>query len=345
MNKKTLILATSHKTRGGITSVIKTHQQGQQWTEFNCRWIETHIDTGLLAAVWYFLKSYIQYFFYLPKAKIIHLHISEPGSAMRKLLYFIPAYLLKKKTIVHFHAFSPDTTINGNSQWIYRFIFCRAIKVVVLSDTWKDVVYNTFKIGNIKVIYNPCSAIVNNTLYAKRKHILYAGAINKRKGYSDMIRAFAKIADRNKDWYIVFAGNGEIEYGKAIAKELDIEDRCLFLGWVNGDLKDKAFKEASIFCLPSYAEGFPMAVLDAWAYGLPVITTPVGGILDIAINNENLLLFDAGDIDELASCMERLISDKDLYEKIHKASIHFANGRFSMSEINRQIGELYKSMI
>ena len=342
---RVLILATSHKTRGGITSVVKAHQQGKQWTEYNCKWIETHIDTGMFMALWYLFKSYLQFLFNLPFAKIIHIHLSEPGSAMRKLLYFFPAHLFGKKTIVHFHAFSPDTTINGKKQWVYRYIFSRANKVIVLSNTWKKAVYSKFNIKNIEVIYNPCITVINDKQYQRQKQILYAGTINARKGYADMIRAFAKIADMYKDWNIVFAGNGEVEQGKALAKELGIENQCKFLGWVNGEQKDKAFKEASIFCLPSYAEGFPMAVLDAWTYGLPVITTPVGGIPDVAQNGENMLVFTPGDIDKLADCMHKLIDDKELYNRTSKASTHFANETFSLKEINSQIGNIYKELI
>lgn len=342
---KTLVLATSRKTRGGITSVVKAHKQGKQWTEYNCKWIETHIDTGMFMALWYLFKSYLQFIYHLPSARIIHIHLSEPGSAMRKLLYFFPAHLFGKKTIVHFHAFSPDTTINGSKQWVYRYIFSRAKKVIVLSNSWKEAVNKVFCLDNIEVVYNPCTAILNNKLYPKQKHILYAGTINARKGYSDMIRAFAKIADRHKDWKIVFAGNGEVEQGKALAKEQGIETQCKFLGWVNGEQKDKAFKEASIFCLPSYAEGFPMAVLDAWSYGLPVITTPVGGIPDVAQNGENMLVFNPGDIDKLAEYMHLLITDEGCYEKITEASIDFAKNKFSIKEINAQIGNIYNELI
>ena len=342
---KVIVLATSHKTRGGITSVVKAHEQGAQWKEFNCKWIETHIDTGIFMALWYLLKSYIQYLFNLPCANIIHIHLSEPGSAMRKLLYFFPAHIFGKKTIVHFHAFSPDTTINGSKQWVYRYIFSRANKVIVLSNTWKETVYGAFKIDNIEVVYNPCTTVINDKQYQKQKQILYAGAINARKGYADMIRAFAKIASKHKDWNIVFAGNGEVEQGKALAKELGIEGQCVFLGWVNGEQKDKAFKEASIFCLPSYAEGFPMAVLDAWSYGLPVITTPVGGIPDVAKNGENMLVFTPGDIDKLAEYMNKLIEDRILYENITKASIDFAKKEFSIEKINKQIEKIYNKLI
>lgn len=342
---KVLILATSHRTRGGITSVVKAHKQGKQWKEYNCKWIETHIDKGPLMALWYLFKSYMQFLFYLPTTKIVHIHLSEPGSAMRKLLYFFPAHFFKKKIIIHFHAFSPETTINSSKQWIYRYMFSRANKVIVLSRTWKDAVYNAFKIDNIEVVYNPCTTVISEQKYPKQKHILYAGTVNARKGYSDMIRAFAKIAKLHKDWKIVFAGNGEIEQGKTLAKELVIEDQCIFLGWVNGEVKDKVFKEASIFCLPSYAEGFPMAVLDAWSYGLPVITTPVGGIPDVAQNGENMLVFTPGDIDKLADCMHKLIDDKELYNRTSKASTHFANETFSLKEINSQIGNIYKELI
>lgn len=341
---KVLVIATSCNTRGGITSVVKAHKQGKQWKEYNCKWIETHIDKGPLMALWYLFKSYMQFLFYLPTTKIVHIHLSEPGSAKRKLLYFFPAHFFRKKIIVHFHAFSPDTTINSSKQWIYRYMFSRAKRVIVLSITWKDAVYNAFKIDNIEVVYNPCTTVISEQKYPKQKHILYAGTINARKGYADMIRAFAKIANLHKDWKIVFAGNGEIEQGKTLAQELGIDKQCMFLGWVNGKEKDKAFKEASIFCLPSYAEGFPMAVLDAWSYGLPVITTPVGGIPDNAKHEENMLVFTPGDIDMLAEEMHKLICDDKLREKITKASIYFAENTFNINEINNQINDIYKEL-
>ena len=87
-----------------------------------------------------------------------------------------------------------------------------------------------------------------------------------------------------------------------------------------------------------------MAVLDAFAYGLPVITTPVGGIPDIAVDGQNMLLFNPGDIDGLSEQMSQLISDANLRDKLSKASLQLANTTFNISTINRQIGELYFSL-
>ena len=207
-------------------------------------------------------------------------------------------------------------------------------------------VNQVFQLGDkVQVIYNPCTIEMFNNKYQQKKQILYAGTVNARKGYADMIKAFAQISSLFPNWQIVFAGNGEIEKGKNLAQELGIEKQTVFLGWINGATKDKAFKEASIFCLPSYAEGFPMAVLDAWSYGLPVITTPVGGIPDIAKEESNLLLFSPGDIEGLAKQLEKLIRDKELRNRLSQESTRLANTTFNIKTINKEIEALYKNLM
>ena len=344
--QKVLIIATSHKTRGGITSVILSHQKGRHWKEYNCKWVETHIDRGWFWKLFYLIDAFVKYIFILPFYDLIHIHISEPPSAIRKCLFMWWANVWKKKTIIHFHSFSPDTTIKSRNSGIYRYLFTKADVVFVLSKYWKDEVNKIFHLGDkIKIIYNPCSITIYDKQYVKKKSILYAGAINSRKGYADLICAFSKIAINYSDWNLVFAGNGEIENGKLLAINLGIENQVHFLGWVNGEAKDKAFKEASIFCLPSYAEGFPMAVLDAWAYGLPVVSTPVGGLPDIAIDNENILMFNPGDKDKLAEQLERMINEEELRKNISNASIELSKTTFSEKVINYQVEELYKRLL
>lgn len=88
-----------------------------------------------------------------------------------------------------------------------------------------------------------------------------------------------------------------------------------------------------------------MAVLDAWAYALPVITTPVGGIPDIAKDGENLLLFKPGDIMSLANQMEKLIGNKLLRENIAKESKLLASTTFNLEIINNEIAGLYEQLL
>ena len=221
---------------------------------------------------------------------------------------------------------------------------------IVLSEYWRKALVDELKIPakKVKVLYNPCPIIKTKDEMlqhnVKRKTILYAGTVCHRKGYDDLIRAFAKIAKKYPDWNVVLAGNGEEEKGRAISKELGIANQVEFLGWVSGEQKDKAFRESMIFCLPSYAEGFPMAVLDAWAYGLPVITTPVGGIPDVAKDGKNMLLFNPGDIDALAQQMEKMIVNEELRKSISDESILFAHTTFNLNTINKQLGNIYEEL-
>lgn len=358
--KKVLVIATSGKTRGGITSVVKAHMRGAQWKEWHCTWIETHCDKGILWKLLYFIRGWLEFVILLPFYDIVHFHLSEPFSAIRKCLFFVLAKALGKKTIIHFHAFSPKTTVDSRYRYVYRYLFTRADKIVVLSISWKKFVEDTLgKDLDIQVIYNPCMLSVNKTVInedsdktfslhniAIPKHniILYAGTINTRKGYADMIKAFARIADNHKDWTIVFAGNGEIEQGKKMADELGITKQTVFLGWVSGNEKIRIFSLASVFCLPSYAEGFPMAVLDAMSCGLPVITTPVGGIPDVADDGKNMLLFHPGDVAKLAQIMELIIDDKILRDKLSEQSLKLSRTIFNIDTINNEIAGLYEQL-
>lgn len=352
---KVLVVATSRKTRGGITSVVKAHETGEQWNRFHCEWIETHRDGNLLVKSWWMLCGWLKFIVKLPSCDLVHIHTSEPPSAFRKRVLFMPlCKMMRKKVIVHFHAFSPETTIRSKYRVLYHYLFSKADCVIVLSEYWKREVKKEIPETKVEVIYNPCLAEVKDLSVGfadydgpkpKKYSILYAGTVNLRKGYADMIKAFAKIAPRYPDWEIVFAGNGEIEQGKILAKELGISSQTIWLGWVNGADKNRAFREATIFCLPSYAEGFPMSVLDAWSYGLPVITTPVGGIPDVAKDGENMLLFSPGDVDALASCMKYMITDVELRKSISRASIDFARNRFNIETINEEVGELYEKVL
>lgn len=352
---KVLVVATSRKTRGGITSVIKAHETGVQWKKYHCTWIQTHRDSNLFVKLWYFATAILQYFLLLPFADIIHFHISEDSTAKRKRILLFIAKAMGKKVITHFHSYSIESTIRSSYRYLYEYLFTNSDIIIVLSEYWKKALVDEMGIleDKVRVLYNPCPQVELRIKSQDRqiiapsnnKEILYAGTVCHRKGYDDMIRAFAKIAPQHRDWKIIFAGNGEIEKGRALASQLGITDQTVFLGWISGEDKDSTFKHATIFCLPSYAEGFPMAVLDAWAYGLPVITTPVGGIPDIAIDGKNMLLFEPGDIESLSIQMEKMISDEVLRNDIAEESVLLAHTTFEVQTINKQLGSIYADLL
>ena len=100
---KVLIIATSRKTRGGITSVVKAHETGYQWKKHHCKWIETHRDGNLFRKLVYLTFAILEYLVLLPFYDIVHIHLTAGNSEKRKRFFFNLAKYYGKKTILHFH--------------------------------------------------------------------------------------------------------------------------------------------------------------------------------------------------------------------------------------------------
>lgn len=340
---KVLVVGPGRKTRGGITAVIKVLEQTEIWNKHNCRWIETYIDKSALLKLVYFIKSLIAFLFLLPFYNTVHFHISWTVTAYRQSFFFIYAKLIRKKIIIHIHS-GAEPIIESRAVPVYRYMFKHADVTIFLAEVIKEEIEKHFEINHGKVIYNPCLLkleVIDTDSTAKELLILFAGTVTKSKGIFDLLKAFSQLAKNNPKWKLVVAGNGEIEKGEILAKKLNIEDQVLFTGWISGDIKAKYFGKASIFCLPSYTEGFPMAVLDAWAHGIPVITTAVGGLPDILEHGENSLVFEPGNIRKLVENMETLISSRELRQKLSKASIHLSRDLFDTQTFSLQFDELY----
>lgn len=345
-NKKVLVVATSRQTRGGITSVIKALEKGKQWKKYHCYWVQTHRDGPTWKKIFYFVFGLTDFLVRLPFYDIIHIYTADSSTEKRKTIFSRLTKLFSKRLIVNLHSSGKEFSIAGPYKNRYSYSFRNANKIIALSESWKKNIIQEFPFtkNKIDIIYNPCPTVNPSKFENQKPYILFAGTLTHRKGYDDLIKAFAKIATKYPKWTLKLAGNGEIEEGKNIAKKMGIENQVEFLGWINGDQKDKYFGEASVYCLPSYSEGFPMGVLDAWAYNISVITTPVGGILDFGIDGENALLFPPGNIDKLADCLERLMSDEVLRKHLSIEGGKLAKENFSIELISQKLDKLYSSL-
>jgi glycosyltransferase involved in cell wall biosynthesis len=348
---KVLVVATSRKTRGGITSVVKAHETGEQWKKYHCKWVQTHRDGNSIRKLWYLGTAIIQYVILLPFYDIVHIHVAPYSSLKRKKYFLCIAKLLRKKIIAHFHPHKPEVIFEEKTKPEYIKFFTNVDRIVVLSPQWERWINESLGITkNIQVIYNPCLVITLNKheIKCSTNYILFAGTLYKRKGFDTLLKAFALIASKFPEWKVVLAGKAkypnEEHIPSDLAKELGIAEQVVLPGWVSGDQKDKLFRNASIFCLASSAEGFPMAVLDAWAYGVPVVCTLAGGLIDIVKEGENALTFEYGDYLMLSEKLEWMMSNSELREEISKVSFELSHTIFSIDRINGEIDKLYKSV-
>lgn len=342
-SKKVLVLATSRKTRGGITSVLSAYEHLPFWEKYEVHWLETHIDRGLAWKLFYAFIALLKYLFIVWRYDIVHIHTSELPSVKRKYIFFKIAKALKKKVVVHLHIGNQLAEVAGNQ--LYCNLFNGADAILVLSQSIRLRLEQSFGVcEKVYVLYNPCPKIESPCYSDVNKEIIFAGTLNKNKGYDVLIQAFAKIALDFPKWKLIIAGNGELEQAQKIASECNVKKQVEFLGWVKGVDKENLFRRASVFCLASYAEGFPMAVLDAWSYAIPVIATPVGGLPDVLVDNKNVLFFKPGNIDELAEKLRLMLTDRNLRYTLSRESLSLSEGLFSENKINEQIDLLYKSL-
>jgi len=149
-----------------------------------------------------------------------------------------------------------------------------------------------------------------------------------------LLEAFAII--NPKDWRLIILGDGPLRKDlENMAKKLGIQDKVQFMGTVIN--VDVWLNKASIFAFPSLWEGFPNALAEAMAAGLPVVSfdCPTGPS-DLIKNGENGYLIDMKDTNNFAKKLKLLIENEDLRVQLSKEAIHVA------SELNSEkISNLY----
>ncbi len=283
---------------------------------------------------------------------LVHIHVSERGSLLRKIVLAQIAWAFQKPVIMHthgceFHIFYESLPTALKS--VINQYFQRCSYLIVLSDSWREYYISTCNLdpNRVVVLKNPVSfpRSIPSKTSVKNITALFLGKINKRKGVYDLVKAIADldpvVLSRVN---FVLAGSGEIEQVQALAERLGVEKYLHFPGWVSSQQRDQLLAEADIFLLPSYNEGLPMALLEAMSWGLPCITTPVGGVAEIISHNETGLLVNPGSISEIKAALASLIEDPKLRAKIGSKARE-SIGSLDIESYSQKLFELYYSVI
>lgn len=169
----------------------------------------------------------------------------------------------------------------------------------------------------VVIIPNPVFAPqkIKQILEPSCKHILSVGRLCKSKGFDVLIRAFASLCDTHTELSLVIYGEGEERANlEFLIETLKIKTRVTLPG-VAKDIYEKLLA-ADLFVFPSSYEGFPNALCEAMAVGLPVISSNFSGCETLIKDGENGRLFPVGNVIELQKILMELINNFDERKKI-----------------------------
>jgi len=227
------------------------------------------------------------------------------------------------RVIGHQHAGDiPDVLARrGRDERIVRAGFAQFHRLLVLGERWRtmlrdygltqpiDVCPSTYR----REVWERGTAAPRGPRPDDAFRILYVGQVGRNKGVHDLLAAVRRLVDQGVSVACTLVGPsqlpGEVELaGKRVA-ELGLGSHARFSGPLTGEALHRAYESADVLALPSYKEGIPAVLYEAGAFGLAVVTTPVGAIPDLIRPEENGVLVAPGDVDALTLALGTLARD------------------------------------
>jgi glycosyltransferase involved in cell wall biosynthesis len=261
------------------------------------------------------------------KVDLIHIHLAWRGSAYRKLIVAAMARYFGVPYIVHLHAGQFDgfwATCGTRLRRSINRMFVDSAAIIVLGDYGARVILDRLPAIQDKITILPNASMSPSQSISRRSHagpirITFLGRIDPEKGVPELVDALGKLAPRS-DWTATIAGSGELEQTRAHAQRLGIADRVDFPGWLTPSESAELLERTDILALPSFVETLPMAVIEAFAYGVAVVATPVGAVPEVVCHERNGLLVPVGQVDPLADALNRLIENGALRQRLGDAA-------------------------
>jgi glycosyltransferase involved in cell wall biosynthesis len=365
-----LIVGPVFPNGGGVGMVNKIILETDLRDEFDLY----HLDTdrgrtgpgkeGTLALVnfWLFIRQFFRlgWLFFSKRPQIMHQSITWGASFWKETSFILLARICRIKTVGHIHGSQLDTQIlqaNPAHRWFIRVALGIPDRLIVLSEYWRDLLLRSINPKLPLVIIpntvDPTIAEVSDRMDfetgKERCVILFLGWICVRKGVLDAIKSIPIVLREVPEVCFVFGG--AIEPGlhqERVKKACDLAreyPQVSFPGMVIGIEKLTLLAQASIFILPSYHENLPVAILEAMAMGLPVVTTAISGIRETIEDSRNGFLIQPGDYLALAERIIRLAKDSGLRQSMGKVN----NAKFRKDYHPRvfafKIAQIYRSLL
>lgn len=264
---------------------------------------------------------------------------------------FFAKYLIRKNIpfVLFFHGWNLDFEQKIDKKYVpfFQKSLGRANKIFVLSDDFKSKLLTWGYKGEVVV----STTMVNRSLFVNSPvlnqksenganfKILFLSRLIKEKGIYETISAFKKLQEKYQHLQLIIAGSGnEMD---AIRGLVAGNDNIVLTGRIEGAEKIKCYNNCDVYCLPSYSEGLPTSVLEAMAFGKPVITTAVGGLKGFFKDGTMGYFVRAKNAEDLQEKLEELLVAPNLRKEMGDFNYNFAHEHLLSNKVAQKIlGEL-----
>ena len=308
---------------GGVSSVVATYNQYID----GLRYIPTWKQTNKFGKAIFFFWNYLWLLLLLCfdwRIRIVHIHAASDASFERKMLVFRLARFFGKRTILHMHAGEFDRYYKGSSRKRQiKSVILNCDKLIALSSSWRDY-YVSFgkKENDVLLLNNIVESPRKSKNYSKDVHLLFLGWLGDKKGVFDLLDVIVEHKEYlSGKLQLRLGGFDNYDRIQTIIDDNGIQDIVTLEGWVSGDKKEECLNWANVFILPSYYEGLPISILEAMSYGMPVISTTVGGIPEIVKNGENGFTVTPGNKEQIWDAIRFFLRHPEEIENYGKKSL------------------------
>ena len=302
------------------------------------------------------------------KPDIVHTHAAKSGAIGRLAAIAEGVPLIYHTFHGHvFHSYFNPIKTQAFLQ-IERYLAKKSTKIIAISNKQKEELCNDFSIApsskfEIVPLGFDLDRFQENTVEKRKSFrkkyglgdqdvaIGIIGRLVPIKNHAFFLDAFAKMkAKTNNSVKAIIIGDGEIrseiegfarEKGLSISADKAEGADVLFTSWIKEI--DTALPGLDIVALSSLNEGTPVSLIEAQAAGVPIVSTKVGGIEDIVIENETALLSSLDDIDLYANQLLKLTNDAALRASFSKKGYEHVKDKFSYQRLVRDVSNLYNS--
>jgi glycosyltransferase involved in cell wall biosynthesis len=267
----------------------------------------------------------------LHKLDIAHVHLAENGSFLREGSIVILARLLGKATVVTLHGadFLPFAHKYG---WLASYVLKRADVVTCLDQNVHDLLCQIAPNARVELLPNPVMMDKDSPDADETDElVLFAGEIGYRKGIDVLCRAWTLVAEARPNARCIIVGPVN-DFVVPELERLDVRPP------VDATAIKELLRSTRVVALPSRAEGMPMVLTEAMSAGRPFVSTPVGGIPDLA---EGGVLVTVQDHVALAKSLIDFLADPTFAYRVGERGRRFCLETRSVEVIDAQLRDLY----